>query len=191
MEHKIQMQMLWGDCLKGLKNYKSAMAMYQGITNRGDEWQNIASFQTAWCLLKIGRFSEAISWLQELNDDYSLKERVLVCKWICFQQFGLTNLVKEEQSKIYIDLMCILTIRMDAWIYHLCKLFEDFREYFDELALPLFQSILTIEKPEVNGSNIEEIEREICDEWHEWNLTRNSFHITGFFKKQIVRAKNK
>ena len=187
MEHKIQMQMLWGDCLKGLKNYKSAMAMYQGITNRGDEWQNIASFQTAWCLLKIGRFSEAISWLQELNDDYALKERILVCKWICFQQFRLTNLVKEEQIKIFTDLMCILTIKMDEWIHHLCKLFEDFREYFDELALPLYLSILKTEKPEANESNKEEIVSEMC---HEWDLTRNSFHITGFFKKQIVRAKN-
>ena len=163
--------------------------MYQGVVqNCEDERQNLASYQIACSLLKLGRFSECITWLQKVNDygDYALKELVLVCEWICFQQFRLTNLVKEEQSKIYIDLMCILTIRMDAWIYHLCKLFEDFREYFDELALPLYLSISRTEK--ANESNKEEIVSEMC---HEWDLTRNSFHITGFFKKQIVRAKNK
>merc|ERR1711860_258337 len=42
-EHKMEMQMLWGDCLKGLKNYGSAVRTYLQIVNRNDEGENLAS----------------------------------------------------------------------------------------------------------------------------------------------------
>ena len=77
---------------------------------------------------------------------------------------------------------------MKEWIQKLCLWFEHLREYFDEFAPSLYGSILVTEMPERNENNKEEIQKEICSKW---DLTCNSFYITGFFKNEIVRARNK
>ena len=56
-------------------------------------------------------------------------------------------------SKSYFNLLAVLTVRKETWIYQLCHWFEDLREYFDELASPLYLSILKTEKLEANESS--------------------------------------
>ena len=191
-EHnKTEMKMLWGACFKHLEYYESALAMYLEVVQNGEDPHklNVASFQVAWCLLKIGRFSESLSWFQKVyNPDQALTEQILINKLICFARLGLTRYKNEDQSQVYSNIWAILTLKMDTWMYHLCKWFEHLREFFVEFAFPLYGSILITEMPKRNESNEEKIKKEMC---YGWDLTCNSFYITGFFKNEIVRAKNK
>ena len=141
------------------------------------------------CLLKMRKYADALRQFQKLDgafpNDRGYENQNILCKWICLQQLQFNEKAGEE----FFILMVILKQKGDNWITQLCEWFQYFfREYFDDFAWPLYESLYSLDIEDDDEQNEEVIEKEMCQNW---DLTSNSFYITGFFKNTILKAKNK
>ena len=184
---KIEIQSIWGHCLMSLRNYESALTCFKEITLQKGEFKDKARFQMGCCLLKMRKYADALRHFEKLDgafpNDRGYENQNILCKWICLQQLQFDEKAGEE----FFILMIILKQKGDNWITQLCEWFQYFfREYFDDFAWPLYGSLYSLDIEEKDEQNEEVIEKEMCQNW---DLTSNSFYITGFFKNTILKAK--